>query len=262
MAGHPLHLVGPDEAAGNLLAAPPVDGVLPPAVPASRRIDLVAAGAVAAALRADPDPAVVFGQLARLCVPGVCDEVLAGVADPGHPDPVPVDPQPRGPVSGGYRSWWAEVDPAKFAVTVQIAGGPSLSGALSDGAAADGTFPGGAAAGGAAAEYVVSLTCSWWLHQPTADDVAVIEMLGRAAVVMVAHGRQAAVLAGERRRAANLGVALDSNRVIAAAVGILMARRHLTYEQAFTALRTASQLSNRKIAALADDILYTGDLPT
>ena len=65
----------------------------------------------------------------------------------------------------------------------------------------------------------------------------------------------------ERRTRLELDVALHTNRRIGAALGILMARRGLTHEQAFLTLRQASQNSNRKLRDLAEDILETGGLP-
>lgn len=66
----------------------------------------------------------------------------------------------------------------------------------------------------------------------------------------------------ERNRAANLHAALDSNRQIGAAMGILMARHHLSYDGAFTALRVASQHLHHKLRDIADEVVLTGALPT
>jgi hypothetical protein len=65
----------------------------------------------------------------------------------------------------------------------------------------------------------------------------------------------------ERQTRLELDAALNSNRRIGAALGILMARHRLTHEQAFLRLRQASQNTNRKLRDLADDILETGQLP-
>jgi len=61
-------------------------------------------------------------------------------------------------------------------------------------------------------------------------------------------------------RADNLGKALQSNREIGVAMGILMQRHHLTRQQAFDVLRVASQNSNRKLAQVAADVADTGVL--
>jgi AmiR/NasT family two-component response regulator len=59
---------------------------------------------------------------------------------------------------------------------------------------------------------------------------------------------------------AHLEAALVSSRRIGAAIGILMARRHVTYDQAFELLRVASQQGNRKLRDVAEDVIFTGDV--
>jgi hypothetical protein len=58
----------------------------------------------------------------------------------------------------------------------------------------------------------------------------------------------------------HLETALATNRRIGMAIGIVMARDGLTDEQAFELLRTQSQLRNRKLRDLAEDVIYTGTL--
>jgi hypothetical protein len=62
-------------------------------------------------------------------------------------------------------------------------------------------------------------------------------------------------------RATHLLRALQSNREIGVAVGVLMARYGLTREQAFDLLRIGSQRSNRKLAELAAEVADTGLAP-
>ena len=64
-----------------------------------------------------------------------------------------------------------------------------------------------------------------------------------------------------RDKAANLLTALESNREIGVAVGILMARHRLTRDQAFDVLRHASQNSGRKLADVAAVVAETGADP-
>jgi hypothetical protein len=68
-------------------------------------------------------------------------------------------------------------------------------------------------------------------------------------------------LAIARERITHLETALVTNRHIAMAVGIVMARRGLTEEQAFDALREASQRRHVKVREIAEEIVYTGQLP-
>lgn len=63
------------------------------------------------------------------------------------------------------------------------------------------------------------------------------------------------------RRADNLEVALKSSRQIGTAMGILMARRLVTSEQAFELLNRASQHLNRKLRDIAEEVELTGTLP-
>lgn len=70
-----------------------------------------------------------------------------------------------------------------------------------------------------------------------------------------------AAASAQRTRADNLVVGMRSRESIAAAVGILMHRYRLTYEQGFDELRLASQYTHRKLRDIAEDVLVTGALP-
>jgi hypothetical protein len=61
-------------------------------------------------------------------------------------------------------------------------------------------------------------------------------------------------------RARNLHLALESNREIGVAIGVLMHAHRLSREQAFDVLRAASQDSNRKLADIAVEVVDTGTL--
>lgn len=62
-------------------------------------------------------------------------------------------------------------------------------------------------------------------------------------------------------RAAHLEVALASNRTVATAIGIVMAREQLTASAAFARLRQVSNSLNRRVVAIADQVVLTGALP-
>ena len=64
-----------------------------------------------------------------------------------------------------------------------------------------------------------------------------------------------------RVQVANLLTAVETNREIGAAIGVLMARRGIGYDEAFELLRDASQQANRKLRLVASEVLYTGTLP-
>jgi ANTAR domain-containing protein len=62
-------------------------------------------------------------------------------------------------------------------------------------------------------------------------------------------------------RADDLQTALETRGVIDQAKGILMGRHKLTAEQAFQVLAQMSLKTNRKLRAVADDLVHTGELP-
>ena len=66
----------------------------------------------------------------------------------------------------------------------------------------------------------------------------------------------------QRGTIANLRKALSTNRDIGAAIGILMAGQKVSKEEAFAILKAASQNGHRKLHEIADDVLYTGTLPS
>lgn len=79
-------------------------------------------------------------------------------------------------------------------------------------------------------------------------------------LVLSTHASLLVTAALARGRATNLLKALESNREIGVAMGILMQRHQLTREQAFDVLRVASQDSNRKLAQVATEVADTGTL--
>lgn len=71
------------------------------------------------------------------------------------------------------------------------------------------------------------------------------------ALLVASHGGLALAAATAREKARNLWVALDTNREIAMAVGVVMATRDLDRDEAFDLLRGVSQDANRKLAEVA-----------
>ncbi len=80
---------------------------------------------------------------------------------------------------------------------------------------------------------------------------------GRAAL-LADHATIAIEAATVADRAENLQTALDSNRWIGAAVGVLVERHKCSPEQAFDMLRVVSQRTNRRLADLAEELVRTG----
>ena len=78
--------------------------------------------------------------------------------------------------------------------------------------------------------------------------------------VLSTHGAIAFTLAADRQSNDNLHIALANSRKIGAAMGILMNKHRITEQQAFDALRIASQHSHRKLLDIAFEVLETGEL--
>jgi signal transduction histidine kinase/DNA-binding response OmpR family regulator len=87
------------------------------------------------------------------------------------------------------------------------------------------------------------------------------ELLARVRVHVELSRLREFALAQAERRAANLEVALGSNRQIGAAIGILMQRHKITERQGLDLLRRSSQAANRKLRDIADTVVLTGELP-
>lgn len=67
-------------------------------------------------------------------------------------------------------------------------------------------------------------------------------------------------VAAANAKVANLELALQTNRRIGAAIGIVMALNRLTEAEAFDVLKQASQHRNCKLRILADEVLLTGEV--
>jgi hypothetical protein len=81
------------------------------------------------------------------------------------------------------------------------------------------------------------------------------------AAVLAAHISTLVALHEAEHHAAHLHTALQSNREIGAAIGVLMAHHKVTEPAAFELLRTASQTLHRKLRDIAADVVQTGTLP-
>jgi GAF domain-containing protein len=78
---------------------------------------------------------------------------------------------------------------------------------------------------------------------------------------LATHCAVALATAAEREQNQHLRTALESNRDIGVAMGILMGTKLMTKQQAFDALRIASQHSHRKLREIAVEVSETGQLP-
>jgi hypothetical protein len=85
-------------------------------------------------------------------------------------------------------------------------------------------------------------------------DVAVAAMFAPFAAIAVQNEMQA-------REIDDLQSALQASRRIGVAIGVLMARHLVTYEQSFEMLVTASQHLHRTLRDIAAEVAETGELP-
>jgi hypothetical protein len=103
-------------------------------------------------------------------------------------------------------------------------------------------------------EYIAALNL--YSHLPDAFD----EQSCLTGLALSTFGAIAVTSARRQERAVNLERALESNRDIGVAIGVLMALHKVTREQAFDLLRMASQAKHRKVRELARDVAETGTL--
>ena len=211
-----------------------------PATPAFDQVDPVGTTAIVQKLTASADPSSVFTQLAELLVPTLCSEASAAVYVGEQLDAW----QRLPPVSIDQQATQAQPDGSDWMLTVATP--------------ADDLDPDGDDDG---PPYVAVLTCRGSGPGPTGQEVALIELAARYAVGVVHRARQQQLLRARQNQVTHLQVALESNRMISAAVGMLMVTHQLTYRQVFDLLSTTSQTTNRRVAAVADTVLQTGRLP-
>lgn len=79
-------------------------------------------------------------------------------------------------------------------------------------------------------------------------------------VLLAAHGALLVTALMARDAAEDLAAALQTNREVGLAMGVLMHRHRLTRDQAFDVLRVAAQDSDRSLVEVATDVVDTGDL--
>ncbi|HEY2300094.1 MAG TPA: GAF and ANTAR domain-containing protein [Jatrophihabitans sp.] len=102
-----------------------------------------------------------------------------------------------------------------------------------------------------------SAALNFYADRPDAfDDADFATGTVLAGLISTAIQRDAAT-----RKVEDLEAALDSARTIGTAVGVLMAKRLLTREQAFDQLRAASEHLHTTLRAVAQQVAETGELP-
>jgi GAF domain-containing protein len=92
---------------------------------------------------------------------------------------------------------------------------------------------------------------------PNAFDATATDL----AVILAAHAAVAIASAELRQDHEGLQTALATRDIIGQAKGILMERGKITGDQAFDILRRGSQLLNRRLRDIAEQIAATGEIP-
>ena len=87
------------------------------------------------------------------------------------------------------------------------------------------------------------------------------EHAGAVGTILAAHAAIAMQSAQEWDRAENLQRALQSNREIGMAIGVIMALMRVNQDEAFAVLRRASQHLQRKLQDIAVEVVETGHVP-
>jgi hypothetical protein len=175
----------------------------------------------------------VFARLAARCVPAFSDDCWTTISEGDVTTTIPPSGEERPNAVGAYSA------PAEGALVLGIEGG-----ACEDWPA-----------------FTAEMTWLWYdRDRPTRSDKVIAQLLLDHAKNLTCTHRLEATVAAERAKVSNLRIALESNREIGRAVGILMWSHKITGEQGFELLRDVSQRTHRKLIDLAIDVCATGTL--
>ncbi|WP_375483492.1 ANTAR domain-containing protein [uncultured Jatrophihabitans sp.] len=198
------------------------------------------------------EPSVVLGSLVAQCVPDFCDECSVEFVDSSADGPATrhrlSNPLPPAGSGGIDRVSLRAAGQTTHVVRVLL-----TIGAVEHAA---GTRDGDASPTGLALEGEALFL--WNRRAATRVDRLAAEALVARAVQLVGQQRSEQAAAAASCAVANLTTALQNSRQIGMAMGILMSALHLTQDDAFAALRIASQRSNRKLRDVASDVVETG----
>jgi hypothetical protein len=229
---------GPLKGAAQLVVSPAA-----PAVAAPGRVDLLRVLTGLRHLAGSTEPGRVFAELAEVCVPALCDDVIVDIEeDGGH----------------RYRIRRPGSSPATGATTGDLRaepGAPEIRFMGRSVIVRVGALPGGGP------DYTARLFCSWHTgYTPTEADAALVGVLADHATAVVHRERATARLA-DTDGAHQVGATLGDAQRVAAATGVLMALHHLNPAQARQLLARAGDRTHRSLIDVADTVLQTGGLP-
>lgn len=97
------------------------------------------------------------------------------------------------------------------------------------------------------------------LHLYSSEEDTFDERTVALGSLLATHAAVAINVAMQLEHVAHLQRALETNRVIATAVGIVMTERSVTRDQAFKMLTVTSKRSNRKVHAIAEELIEGGN---
>ena len=217
------------------------DSAVPPAGEASR-VDLQWVFTGLRHLTGSAEPGQVFADLAEVCVPALCDEMVIDIEEA-----VDKRYRIRRPGTSANRCS-GDVPQQGGAAGLAIANGQSVAVRVT-------SLPDGGPG------FTVLLVCTWHPgYSPTDTDAALIGVLADHATAVVHRERTTGQFA-DSYTALQVGAALGRVQRVAAATGILMALHHLTATQARQLLARASDRTHRSLLDVANSVLYTGALP-
>ncbi|WP_375483513.1 ANTAR domain-containing protein [uncultured Jatrophihabitans sp.] len=198
------------------------------------------------------EPRVVFTSLAASTVPGFCDECSVSLVDSdaaGAAARFHLSLPPLAAGSGGVDRVTARAA-AQSAHVVRV--GFAFIAATRNAEITSDTAA-------SAAPVVQGEVVFVWNRRPATrvDRVAAEALVGQA-VQLVEQQRSEQAAASASSAVVNLTAALKSSRQIGMAMGILMSLLQITQDEAFEALRLASQRANRKLRDVATDVVETG----
>ena len=214
-------------------------------------------------LHGSSEPARVFTDLAAVCVPALCDQMVVDIEENGideagvhryrirQPGWLPGS-ETRPPGSPGWTGWTPGSETQDRSSSLEpgqvVAIGQQVTAVV-------GSLPGGEP------DYTARLLCRWTPgYAPTETDAALVGVLADHAVALVHRERTTGQLA-DPATAGQVGAALGRTQRVAAATGILMALHHLTAAQARQLLVRAGDRTHQSLVQVADTVLHTGGLP-
>ena len=213
-----------------------------PAAGEAQRVDLRRVLTGLRYLTGSAEPGRVFADLAAVCVPALCDEMVIDIEEAGNQryrirrPGTPVNRSSSDLPQQGGAAGLATVNGQS--VTVRVTSLPASGPA-----------------------FTVRLFCTWHPgYSPTDTDAALVGVLADHATAVVHRERTTGQLA-DAYTALQVGAALGRVQRVAAATGILMALHHLTATQARQLLARAGDRIHRSLLDVADTVLHTGALP-